>query len=282
MKLGLVLEGGACKGVFTAGALDYLMEKKVWFPYVVGVSAGACNAFDYVSGQVGRTKKCMIPKTRADQYFGFRQMTRSGHFFDIQRVFKEYPYERYPFDFDAYFASPVVNEIVVTNCHTGRAEYLTEKKSQSRLLGAGMASSSMPFLTSKVKLDGNLYLDGGIADSIPIERALGQGCQKNVVILTHNQFYRPRLSKGELKLCKRKYRDFPKLIKAMEERSFVYLQQLALLRRLEQAGKVFVLRPQVQAVGRMEKDGEKLEVFYQHGYTHMQERYEALCTFMNN
>jgi len=280
MSVGLVLEGGACKGVFTAGVLDYLMEQKVEFPYVVGVSAGECNALDYVSGQIGRTKDCMIPKTREERYFGFGQMRKSGRFFDIERVFDVYPYELYPFDFEAYFASKVINEIVVTNCRTGKAEYIREKKSEKRLLRAGMASSSMPFFTPMVKLDGEYYLDGGIADSIPLQRAIDLGYEKNIVILTHNKFYRPRVSEGQIHLCRRKYRNYPMLIKAIEERSFMYLKQVALMRKLEKEGKVLVLRPQIPAVGRMESDVQKLELFYSHGYEYMKEQYKELCEFI--
>lgn len=280
MKIGLVLEGGGAKGVFTAGVLDFLMQRKVSFPYVIGVSAGECNALDFVSGQIGRSKDCMIPRSKKDRYFGLGQLHKSGRLFDIQRVFKEYPYELYPFDFNAYFSSDVMNEIVVTNCRTGKAEYLTEKKSEERLLGACMASASLPFFTPMVKLDGELYLDGGIADSIPIGRAMEQGYEKNVVVLTHNQFYRPRMSQNQVRFSRRKYRKYPQLIRAIEDRGFMYLKQLALLRRLEKEGKVFVIRPEAAAVGRMEVDVRRLEAFYEHGYETMRERIGELEAFL--
>lgn len=280
MNVGLVLEGGACKGIFTAGVMDYLMENKVYFPYVAGVSAGQCNALDYLSGQIGRTKDCMLPAEKRDGYYGFYSFSRTGRLFDIQKIFEEYPYKQFPFDFKTYFASPIVNEIVVTNCHTGRAEYLQEKCSKERLLKASMASSSMPFFTPMVKLDGEYYLDGGIADSIPFQRAFDSGCDKVVVIMTHNRHYRPRLSEVELMMCRKKYRNFPGIERAIENRPAMYLKQLAQMRRLEKDGKVFVLRPQVPAVGRLESDRDKMKAFFEHGYEYMKEQYDNLCAFM--
>lgn len=280
MNVGLVLEGGACKGVFTAGVLDYLMEKDVFFPYVVGVSAGQCNALDYVSDQIGRTRDCMIPKDRKEGYFGFRSFSETGRIFDIQKVFREYPFKQFPFDFETYFSSPVVNEIVVTNCLTGRAEYIREKKSKERLLTASTASSSMPFLAPMVKLDGEYYLDGGLSDSIPVQRALDMGYEKNVVIMTHNLHYRPRLSTAEIRIYRKKYHAYPKLADTIQKRPAMYLKQLALLRRLEKEGKVFIIRPQIPSIRRMERDFDKMTVFYEHGYAYMKEQYEALCSFM--
>lgn len=280
MKVGLVLEGGACKGIFTAGVVDYLMDQGVYFPYIAGVSAGQCNALDYVSGQTGRTRDCMIPAENRDSYYGFHSFYRTGKLFDIRKIFLEYPYRQFPFDFKAYFESPIVNEIVVTNCHTGRAEYLQEKHSEERLLTASMASSSMPFLAPMVRLDGEYYLDGGMADSIPFERAFNQGCEKVVVVMTHNQHYRPRLSEAELSLCRRKNRNFPGLQKAIVGRPAMYLKQLAGMRRLEKEGKVMVIRPQIPAVGRLERDRSKMAAFFDHGYEYMKEQYHKLEAFM--
>lgn len=282
MSVGLVLEGGACKGIFTAGAMDYLMENEVYFPYVVGVSAGQCNALDYLSGQIGRTRDCMIPSEKKDGYYGFHSFSRTGRLFDIQKIFWEYPYKQFPFDFKSYFNSSIINEIVVTNCHTGRAEYLQESSSEERLMKASMASSSMPFFTTMIRLDGEYYLDGGISDSIPIQRALDRGCDKVVVIMTHNQHYRPRLSEMELSMCRRKYRNFPGIQKAITGRPSMYLKQLAQMRRLEKEGKVLVVRPQIPAVSRMERDRDKMAAFFEHGYEYMKEQYNQLCSFMEN
>ena len=123
----LILEGGAVRGVFTSGVLDYLMEKELSFSYVVGVSAGACNAVDYVSWQPGRTRDCMIPKDKEYDFHNHKNMLRRKSLFDMDMIFDIYPNQVYPFDYDTYFQSPTVCEVTVTNCLTGKAEYLSER-----------------------------------------------------------------------------------------------------------------------------------------------------------
>ena len=141
----MVLEGGAIKGVFTSGALDYLMEQDFYTKYVVGVSAGACNAADYVSKQIGRSKICFIPNTKEDRYIKKRNLLKGKPIYDMDIVFSEFPLERHPFDFDTYFESKMECEIVVANCITGKAEYLEADNDQDTFLKIIRASSSMPF-----------------------------------------------------------------------------------------------------------------------------------------
>ena len=168
----LVLEGGATRGVFTSGVLDFLMEKDFYTTDVIGVSAGACNAIDYVSRQIGRTKKCMIHKEKEyDFYLGLRKMVKEKSMMDMDLIFDRYPKELIPFDFDTYFQSEMKCDQVVTNCETGKAEYLDERKEKERLLKICRASSSMPLAAPIVRIDGVPYLDGGLSDSVPIERA---------------------------------------------------------------------------------------------------------------
>ena len=167
----LVLEGGGSRGVFTAGVLDYLMEKEVKFPYVVGVSAGSCNALDYVSWQPGRTRDCMIIEDKANSYIATKEALKKHELFDMDMLFDKYPNELFPFDFDTFFQSDTECELVVTNCQTGDAEYMTEKHDRRRLMDIGRASSSIPVVSPMVEIDGVPYLDGGIADSIPLIHA---------------------------------------------------------------------------------------------------------------
>lgn len=142
----VILEGGANRGVFTAGALDFLMEQEYYIPHVIGVSAGACNALDYVSRQIGRTRDCMIVTDEKNRYVNknIKTIVEKKALLDMDMVFERYPYEIFPFDFDTYFASPQTCELVVTNCETGRAEYLDDRENKERLLAIGRASSSMP------------------------------------------------------------------------------------------------------------------------------------------
>lgn len=190
----VILEGGANRGVFTAGALDFLMEQEYYIPHVIGVSAGACNALDYVSRQIGRTRDCMIVTDEKNRYVNknIKTIVEKKALLDMDMVFERYPYEVFPFDFDTYFASTQTCELVVTNCETGRAEYLDDRENKERLLAIGRASSSMPIACPMVEIDGNEYVDGGVADSIPIIRSLKTGHRKNVIILTRNFGYRKK------------------------------------------------------------------------------------------
>lgn len=281
VKTGLVLEGGSCKGIFTAGVLDYWMEQNLKFPYVVSVSAGTCNALDYLSNQIGRTKESMLAQ-KEDAYFGIRRLIKTGHILDLERVFGEYAYELFPFDSNAYFEADCKNEIVVTNCHTGKAEYLVEKNDLSRLLRMGQASCSMPLFAGMVEIDGQQYLDGGMADSIPIVRTLEEEkCDKAVVIMTHNEGYIPSVSKELSKLFHRKYRQYPKLVETLCNRPIMYEKQLEELERYEREGRALVIRPEIPAVKRLERNREKMEQFFEHGYEIGKNTFDKVIEFMN-
>lgn len=281
MKTGLVLEGGSCKGIFTAGVLDYWMEQSLKFPYVVSVSAGTCNALDYLSNQIGRTKQCMIPD-KADAYFGLKCLIKKGRIMDLDKVFHEYAYNQFPFDGDTYFQSGIKNEIVVTNCETGKAEYLNETGDLDKLLLKGRASSSLPLIADIVDIDGQQYLDGGMADSIPVIRALEEEkCDKAIVIMTHNEGYVPSVSRQLHKIYRRKYQKYPHLVQTILERPVMYQKELDAMKKYEAEGKVMVIRPEQPSVKRMERSRQKMEDFFQHGYEVGQKTYEKVIKFIN-
>ncbi len=279
-KAGLVLEGGATRGVFTAGVLDYLMEKELYFPYVIGVSAGACNAIDYVARQPGRTKNCMIPKEKKDSYIGLRTMVRTRSLFDMDRIFDLYPRETYPFDFETYRESAVRCEMAVTNCLTGKAEFLDDREDFDRMLSICRASCSMPVISKPVEIDGVPYLDGGVADSVPVTRALREGYKKCVVILTRNLGYRKKLSRKAAGIYRTLYREYPELVKAAVRRPAVYNRTMELIERLEKEERIFVIRPELPAVSRTEQDPDVLMDFYSHGYELMEAGYEELLAYL--
>lgn len=277
---GLVLEGGATRGVFTSGVLDYLMERELYLPYVAGVSAGACNAVDYVSRQVGRTRDCMIQKEKEYRYISLKHTLKTRHLFNMDMVFDRYPNEVYPFDYETYFHSPLRCEMVVTNCLTGRAEYLDERTDRKRLMDICRASSSVPVATPMVRVDGTPYLDGGIADSIPIIRSLKLGNKKNVIVLTREAGYRKRPVKKSRPLYMAKYKQYPNLVKAILRRAYVYNKTLSYIEKWEAQGRVFVIRPKMKTVSRTEQNQEALTAFYQHGYDLMEESYEKLLEYL--
>ena len=222
-KATIVLEGGATRGIFTSGALDYLMEQDIYFSDVIGVSAGACNAVDYVSRQPGRTRDCMIPKTKEMKYMnGVKDTIREKSLMNMDLIFDKYPKELIPFDFDTYFQSEMHCELVTTNCLTGNAEYMTEAEDPDRLMKICRASSSMPLVTPMVNIDGVPYLDGGLADSVPIRRAQKLGNEKIIVILTRNQGYRKKvISPAVQKLYRQAYKSYPNAVRTILRRSFI-------------------------------------------------------------
>ena len=282
VKATLVLEGGATRGVFTSGALDYLIEKDFYTSYVIGVSAGSCNALGYVSKQPGRTRDCMIHKEKEySYYYGFRKFIKEKSLMDMDMVFDRYPNEIYPFDYDTYFASDTECEIVTTNCVTGRAEYMTEDSDRQRLMKICRASCSMPLICPMVNVDGIPYLDGGLADSIPIERAMEIGNGKTIVVLTRNPGYRKKMpSRATVQLYRRAYKKYPNLIRSIVNRSIMYNRTMKLLEQLESEGKIFVLRPLIPTVSRLEKDYDALMHFYEHGYRLMRKEYDELMRFL--
>lgn len=278
----LVLEGGATRGVFTSGVLDYLMDQDLYMSHVIGVSAGACNAVDYVSKQPRRTRDCMIPEDKENSYYyGIREFVKEKSVMNMDLIFDKYPNELLPFDFDTYFNSEIHCELVTTNCITGKAEYMTEDHDRERLLKVCRASCSMPLLTPIVNINDVPYLDGGLADSVPLGRARKLGNKKIVVVLTKNKGYRKKtVSPALQRVYKRAYKSYPNLIRTIFRRSFEYNKLMNHIDQLEKQGKIFVIRPQVKPVSRLERNKESLEAFYEHGYHYMEERMDDLRAFL--
>ena len=281
-KATLVLEGGATRGIFTSGALDYLMERDLYFSDVIGVSAGSCNAVDYVSRQPERTRDCMIPTDKEGKYYyGIRDFVKEKSLMNMDLIFDKYPKELLPFDFETYFNSEINCQIVTTNCLTGKAEYMTEDSDNDRLMKLCRASSSMPLLTPIVNIDNVPYLDGGLADSVPIRRAQQMENEKIVVILTKNQGYRKSvLSPTMQRVYKRAYKSYPNLIRTIFRRSFEYNKTMNYLDQLEKRGEIFILRPQVKPVSRLERNKETLHAFYEHGYKYTERKFDDLMEYL--
>lgn len=263
---GLVLEGGGMRGVFTSGVLDAFMKHDVYFRYVVAVSAGACNGMSYISRQPRRARLSNIDFLTQYGYIGWRHLLKQGCIFDQELLYDKFPNEYVPFDFDTYFQRSATFEMVTTNCLTGQAEYLTEVKDRQRSLDIVRASSSLPYVSKIVTVDGIPMLDGGIVDSIPVMRAVETGHPKNVVILTRNKGYRSK--ERDRKIPHFIYKKYPRLRVALSHRVAVYNAQLELVERLEAAGRIVCIRPErPMEVGRMEKDTDKLERLYEEGFT---------------
>ena len=265
-KMGLVLEGGGMRGVFTSGVLDAFMKYDLYFNYVVAVSAGACNGLSYISRQPRRARLSNIDMLVKYNYIGLRHLVTQGCIFDPELLYDRFPNELIPYDYDTYFASPSTFEMVVTNCNTGRAEYLTEKDGdRQRLLDICRASSSLPYVSNVIDVDGQPYLDGGIVDSIPVGRAIDMGYDRNVLVLTRNRGYRN--TSKDRKIPKFIYKKYPRLRVALSRRIAEYNRQLEMVEQMEDQGLVDVIRPlRPMDVDRIEKDEKKLEALYEEGF----------------
>lgn len=264
-KTGLVLEGGGMRGVFTSGVLDAFMKHDLTFPYVVAVSAGACNGMSYVSHQPRRARISNIDYLARYKYIGIRHLVTQGCIFDRDLLYDKFPNQYLPFDFDTFFNSEMEFEMVTTNCRTGLPMYLSERHDRQRALDIVRASSSLPYVSKIVDVDGEPMLDGGIVDSIPVERAIAKGFPRNVLVLTRNKGYR---STGrDHKTPHFVYRNYPRLRVALSHRIEAYNAQLDMIDRMEAEGRVLCIRPErPMEVGRMEKDTVKLERLYEEGF----------------
>jgi predicted patatin/cPLA2 family phospholipase len=261
----LVLEGGGMRGVFTCGVLDCFMDHQIRFPYTIGVSAGACNGLSYMSRQRGRAKYSNIDLLDKYNYIGLRHLLRKRNIMDFDLLFTEFPEHILPYDYDAYFSSPERYEMVTTNCLTGEANYFEEKSDKKRLIDIVRASSSLPFVCPITYVDEIPMLDGGIVDSIPLQRAMDEGYASYVVVLTRNKGYRKETK--DIRVPSFIYRKYPRIREALNNRSLCYNKQLEMVEALEKEGRVQVIRPlEPVNVDRIERNVNKLTTFYEEGY----------------
>ena len=263
--VGLVLEGGGMRGVFTSGVLDCFLDHGITFPYCASVSAGACNGLSYMSKQRGRAKKSNIDLLQKYRYIGMKYLWTQHSILDREFLYDKLPHELLPFDYAACFANPMEFEMAVTNCLTGKAEYLTDRSSETRLIQIAKATSSLPYVCPVVWVDHKPMLDGGIVDSIPVERAMAKGYALNVAVLTRNRGYRD--TGRDIKNPPYIYRRFPRLRLALSKRHALYNRQLELVENLEDEGRLLAIRPKRPLeVGRLESNIDRLTALYEEGY----------------
>ena len=274
-KSALVLEGGGMRGIFTCGVLDYLMDNKISFPYSVGVSAGACNGLSYMSHQRGRGKYSNIDLLAKYKYIGIRPLLKKRGLIDQQLLFHRFPDRILPYNYKAYAENPGRFEMVTTDCLSGRPCYWEEKYDEKRIIDIVKASSSLPYACPIIYVDGKPMLDGGIVDSIPLQRAFDQGYDNCVVVLTRNKGYRK--SDKEVMVPRFIYKEYPRLRVALRNRNKVYNEQLELVERLEDEGKIKVIRPlKPIVVDRMETNVRKLTDLYEEGYECAKRMFEGI------
>lgn len=280
-SLGLVLEGGGMRGVYTAGVLEYFMEKEWYVPYVIGVSAGACNAASYLSRQPGRNKKVTIGFITDRRYISYRNLVREKSIFGMDFIFNEIPNNLVPFDFETFYGETHELVIGTTDAVSGEAVFFRKNEAPEMSLSLIRASSSLPFVSQPVLYQERTLFDGGITAPIPIHQSIKDGNERNIVVLTRPKGYRKKPFKQQW-LAQRFYPAYPGLVRAMVERSLVYNRTLDEIERLEREGKVIVIRPSAPfKVGRMEKDSSKLEALHDLGYKDAAEAKEKLQEWLS-
>ncbi len=278
-KTGLVLEGGGLRGIFTAGVLDFFLEKNIEFDGCIGVSAGSCHACSYLSKQYKRAFNVSVDYLDDKRYCSMHSLITTGDLFGVDFVYGEIPNKLNPIDNEAFMKSRTRFQAVITNCRTGEAEYPDVKDFRTDTVYI-RASSSLPFLSKMVKINGELYLDGGVSDSIPIKKSIENGNTKNIIIMTRDKKYRKKQSKlGKISAIR--YKKYPKFVELMNTRFSRYNEILEYIYELERQGKVFIIQPETSLnLGRIEKNREKLTNVYNIGYKEAEKRYSAMMEYL--
>ena len=280
-KVGLILEGGGMRGIYTAGVLDFFIEKNIEVDIVIGVSAGCCNGASYLSKQFKRSYNVNLDYLKNKEYLSFRNLIKTGSMFGMDFLFDKIPNELNPYDYDTFNNSKTKFIAVATNCETGKAEYF-ELKDLHKDIVYMKASSSIPMFANIVEVNGYKLLDGGVADSIPIEYALKQGYKKNIVILTRDETYR----KDKIKFIptiRKKYKEYPKLVEAISNRHTNYNKSLDLVRELSKRQDAFIIRPKSPVkISQIEKNRTKLELLYEEGYNDAKNSYQEILNFIQD
>ena len=262
-KTGLVLEGGAMRGMYTAGVLDVFLEHDITFDGVIGVSMGAITGCSYISGQKGRTIRYNKKYCKDKRYMSFYSLLTTGDLVGNEFCYHTLPEQLDVYDNDAFKKSKTEFYVTCTDVETGEAEYI-KINDMVEEIDYLRASASMPYVSRIVEIGGMKLLDGGCSDSIPVRAFTEMGYEKNVVILTRPAEYRKKPENK--KLVRLFYKKYPEFAKTLERRAEVYNKTIEEIRQLEQQGKVFVIRPEKPLeIGRMSHDAEKIERAYERG-----------------
>ena len=281
MKTGLVMEGGAMRGLFSAGVIDVLMENGITFDGAVGVSAGACFGCNYKSHQPRRVIRYNTRFCKDKRYCSVRSLITTGDMFGAEFCYHKIPDELDVFDFETYRNSPMEFYVVCTDIETGKPVYRRVRTCDRNDLEWIRASASMPLASRIVNADGRKLMDGGISDSIPLKFMEKTGYEKNVVIVTQPRDYHKKPD-GTIKLIKVAYRKYPEFVKACEHRPKMYNDELSYIRKAESDGRAFVIAPPEKLpIGHIEHDSEVLLEVYRRGRKAANDSLEALIAFMN-
>ena len=281
MKKGLIMEGGAMRGLFTAGVTDILMENKIEFDGAVGVSAGAAFGCNVKSKQIGRALRYNVSYCNDKRYCSLHSLITTGDLFGAEFCYHTLPDKLDIFDKETFYSNPMEFYVVCTDVLTGKPFYKKIEKEDADNFGEWVrASASLPLISRIVEIEGRKFLDGGISDSIPIKFMESVGYERNVVILTRPKDYLKTPSKS-MKLIKHILRKYPNLVKTLENRSDMYNKTIEYICEKEEKGELFVIRPEeMLPIERMETNPEKLKIVYEIGRNMMQRKLKSLKEFL--
>jgi predicted patatin/cPLA2 family phospholipase len=277
----LILEGGGLRGIYTSGVLRFFMDRGITFPYVIGVSMGACNAANYVSRQPERNRIVSIRYVNDARYLSYARLFIRGELFGMKFIFDTLPRSVVPFDFTTFMENDVICITVVTDCETGEALYYEKKKLGEDYLKVLQASNSLPFVAKPVHYNGLILMDGGLSDAVPIKKSIDDGNEKNVLILTRPRGYRKKRPRF-LRFASLRYHRYKGLLNALATRHATYNETMDFIDGLEQQGRVFVIRPRFALnVGRAERNKDRLYAAYDQGYRDASVCDAGLRSFLN-
>lgn len=269
------------RSMFSAGVLDFFLDHDIEIPNVMAVSAGAYAGMNYVSGQRGRIFDSVIEPLETEKYMGIGTFLRKRTFFDMDLLFDEIPKRRAPFDFEAFSASAKRFITSTVNCFTGEAVYFDAFTDRDSFLNICRAANSLPFIAKITEIEGIPMLDGGMADAVPVVKALEEGWKKLVVVVTRDRGYRKKQRHFYLAMIKLLYHKYPKFVDLVTGRADRYNASLDVLEKLEREGKAFILRPSEDMhLTNNESDAETLREYYRHGYKVAEEKERELREFL--
>lgn len=280
-KIGLVMEGGAMRGMFTAGVMDVLMENGIQFDGAVGVSAGAVFGCNYKSHQIGRVINYNSRFAKDKRYASMRSLLKTGDYYNAEFCYKEVPTKYDIFDTKTFKENPMEFFVVTTDIDKGKPEYVKLEKGDEKDILWMRASASMPLASNIVEIDGHRYLDGGIGDSIPLRFMESQGYKRNVVILTQPASYHKKPNKL-MPILRAKYSNYPRLLDTLECRHHNYNEQVKFVQAEKRRNKVFVIQPKLPLdIGSIEHDQKELHRVYDIGRKQALSQLKDLKNFLN-
>jgi predicted patatin/cPLA2 family phospholipase len=282
-KVSLIIEGGAMRGVFCAGVISTLLREQIYLDYVIGVSSGSANGINYVSQDPARARASFVDIAANPAFSGMKYFLNGQGYFNTKYIYEDAITNDIPFRFDSFTQNPATMKIVATEMETGKAVYFDKNEiaTSAELARKVRASSTVPLVMPPTEIDGKYYLDGGIVDSLPIEKAIADGNRKHVIILTRPRGYIKEKQRFNA-IIRRQLRAYPEIVAAIEQRHINYNCSIALIEQMEKEDKAFVFAPDQLSIGRMERNVQRLEAYYQYGERAAERQLPALQAFLSS